>query len=406
MKKTNLPFILLLIGLYLASAGAAFASFRYFLEPSGPLVSPVGNDDAKSVGFGGLITVNPNAARNEVCPMNGEKFTQDEKEAWEARRPVLVMLENHLESRPQSGLTAADIVYEAVAEGGITRFMGVFYCRAMGSGEKVAPVRSARIYFVNLAQEYNTPMYVHVGGGNCSRDEGTKQCVSDKRAWAIEELAKIGWRYPGGNDIDTTADSGVPMLMRDYNRLGVEVTLATEHTMVGSLSEIWKAAEKRGFTSQMKNEKQNWMGGFKPWKFADGKASEGKTNKIAFSFWDNQPDFDVVWDYDSASNTYKRTEGGKAHVDLENKQQIAAATVVIEFAKETGPIDTNHHLLYDIIGTGDVLVFQNGTVIKGTWKKTKATERTVYLDSKGKEIEFTRGQIWIEILPKGNTVAY
>ncbi len=404
MIKLKFTSFLLLVGIYLATTGIAFATFRYFLSPQGQLVSPVG-EEPKSTGFGGLITVNPQAPKTEICPTNGEKFTKDERTAWELRRPIVAMIENHLESRPQSGLTSADIVYEAVAEGGITRFMGVFYCRAMGSGEKIAPVRSARIYFVNIAAEYNVPMYVHVGGGNCSRDEATKQCVSDKRAWAIEELAKLGWRYPGGNDIDTTADAGVPMLKRDYNRLGVDVQLATEHTMIGSLSEIWKEAADRGFTNKMEKG-GNWWDAFKSWKFAEGKASQGTANKISFSFWDGTPDFDVIWDYDSATNTYKRTMGGKPHVDLENQQQVATSTILIQFVKEEGPIDPNMHMLYGVIGSGDALIFQNGTTIKGLWKKAKQLDRTIFTDAKGKEIEINPGQIWVEILPKGNTVTY
>ena len=108
------------------------------------------------------------------------------------------MIENDVTVRPQSGLSLADIVYEAVAEGGITRFMGVFYCGAQADVARVAPVRSARIYFVNLAAEYNTPIYMHVGGANCGRGRGYRsvrfqpQSICHRRV-SQTRLEKTGW---------------------------------------------------------------------------------------------------------------------------------------------------------------------------------------------------------------------
>jgi len=63
-------------------------------------------------------------------------------------------------------------------------------------------------------------------------------------------------------------------------------------------------------------------------------------------------------------------------------------------------------MLYGTIGTGNALVFQNGQVIKATWSKSSRTDRTIFLDPSKKEIEFARGKIWIEALPKGNQVDY
>ena len=228
------------------------AGITYAITPSNTsLMSPLAGQEGSSPSISGSgektgsFSQFANEPKTEICPINGALFSKTEKERWETKRPVLAMIENHLESRPQSGLSLADVVYEAVAEGGITRFMGVFYCGAQADVARVAPVRSARIYFVNLAAEYNQPIYMHVGGANCSRNEGTKQCTTNPKAMAIEELAKMGWRKPRGNDFDTTSDIGYPVLLRDYNRLGADKILATEHTMVGSLPAAWREAEKR-----------------------------------------------------------------------------------------------------------------------------------------------------------------
>lgn len=386
---------------FLVSGGLAYAIVP---ASGGPLISPKINTETevKSTGFGQFA----NEPKTEACPLNGKLFSKSEKALWETRRPILAMIENDVSVRPQSGLSSADIVYEAVAEGGITRFMGVFYCGAQADTMRVAPVRSARIYFVNLAAEYNTPIYMHVGGANCGRDEATGQCVSNPKAFAIEELAKLGWRKPGGNDFDTIGDIGVPVMKRDYDRLGTGATIATEHTYVGYLPYAWKEAEKRGYTSKMPND-NTWLSGFTTWKTDKNLAVSGTPAiDVKFGFWENYSDFNVEWKYDSTTKTYLRFNGGKAHMDLDTNQQLSASNLIVQFAKETALGDYGKHMYYDVIGSGTGYIFQNGVVTEVTWKKAKQLDRTIFSDKAGKEIVFVPGNIWVEILPTGNKVEY
>ncbi len=390
-----------LVVTFLVSGGLAYAIVP---ASGGPLISPKINTETevKSTGFGQFA----NEPKTEACPLNGKMYSKSEKALWETRRPILAMIENDVSVRPQSGLSSADIVYEAVAEGGITRFMGVFYCGAQADTMRVAPVRSARIYFVNLAAEYNTPIYMHVGGANCGRDEATGQCVSNPKAFAIEELAKLGWRKPGGNDFDTIGDIGVPVMKRDYDRLGTGATIATEHTYVGYLPYAWKEAEKRGYTSKMPND-NTWISGFTTWKTDKNLAVSGTpATDVKFGFWENYSDFNVEWKYDSATKTYLRFNGGKAHMDLDTNQQLSASNLIVQFAKETALGDYGKHLYYDVIGSGTGYIFQNGVVTEVTWKKAKQLDRTIFSDKAGKEIVFVPGNIWVEILPTGNKVEY
>ncbi|GIW64151.1 MAG: hypothetical protein KatS3mg092_0084 [Patescibacteria group bacterium] len=88
-----------------------------------------------------------NEPKTEECPINGAFYSKSQRQKWEARRPLGVMIENHVEARPQSGLSSADVVFEVVAEGGITRFLSVFYCQ---DAPYIGPIRSARIYFIKL----------------------------------------------------------------------------------------------------------------------------------------------------------------------------------------------------------------------------------------------------------------
>lgn len=384
--------ILGFVGLYLLVAGISLAVFSFINKDNSSTIGSTGGTSKSKVDL--------SAPKTEVCPINGAKFTKAEKDIWEKRRPIAAMLENSVDARPQSGLSKADVIYEAVAEGGITRFLGIFYCGVSAEEVNIAPVRSARIYFINYASEYaDFPIFMHVGGANNFSGSGD----TAKEVRALEYLETIGWRVPKGNDFDTTYDSGFPIFWRNYDRLGREV--ATEHTMMASLDAAFAEAEKRGFGA--KNEKgKSWDNKFIKWNFIDDKPVTPTASQISFKFWDNKTDYDVTWKYDSTNNQYLRLNGGKEQIDLNNNQQLAAKNVVILFAKEKGPVDRNLHMFYTTIGTGDAIVFQNGIVVKGTWEKDARETRTKFLDEKGKEISFVRGQTWIEIVPAGNEVNY
>jgi len=345
------------IGLYLISTGTSWALFSYLAtEPSLEVVS----DELQSV----RSKINIDLPKTEACPLNGGMFTRIEKDIWEERRPLAVMIENHLDSRPPSGLSKADVVYEAVAEGGIT-------------------------------------LFVHVGGANDYAGYGD----TAREVRALEALSTLGWRVPKGNDLDTTYDSGLPVFWRNLERLGR--TVASEHTMMVSTDAAYDEASKRGFVA--KDEAGNsWDEKFVSWRFIDdGPVDSSQATNISFEFWSSQLEYNVEWKYDSSTNSYLRFNGGESLTDLAyDNQQISAKNVVIMFVVERGPIDRNKHMSYKTIGNGKMLLFQNGEVIEGTWKKQSRESRTRFFDDKGSEIAFVRGPIWIEAVPAGNEIDY
>jgi len=389
------------LGVYLAVTGASAWAFGAFAAPATGVVP------AAQIGEGGGLVIDPGEPKDQPCPINGKLFTKTERAAWEQRRPLFVMIENHTDARPQSGLAQADAVYEAVAEGGITRFGVVFYCGAIAKDIKLGPVRSARTYFLDWASEYNFPFYVHVGGGNCSRDEGTKQCTSDPRAMAIEQIEKYGWGGSKGNDLNQFS-IGYPTFWRNYERLGR--TVATEHTMETTTEKLWAVGEKRGWKAEGNNGEE-WSKKFIQWVFtgpstSSGQAERGTVNNISFEFWEGYQDFAVRWEYNLQTNLYSRIMGGEPHKDLETGTQITASVIAVQFVKEEGPVDIHKHMIYGTIGKGDALVFQNGQAIKAKWQKADRIGRTKFTDEQGKEISFVGGQMWIEVVPAGNTVEY
>lgn len=398
MKNIYLKSLLLFFLAFSLSGGASYAltTYLYSPEPGGP-ISPIATPPV-----GGGLNIDPSAPRTSECPINGAMFTTAEQKVWETRRPLFVMIENSVDSRPQSGLNSADVIYEAVAEGGITRFGAVFYCGVSAKDTIVGPVRSARTHFINAASEYNYPLYTHVGGANCGSSD-PKACTTDKRVQALEQINQYGWGGAKGNDLNQFS-IGFPTFWRDYERLGR--TVATEHTMYSSTEKLWKYAAGRGWTNLDPSGKLEWSDGFTPFTFKDDSTNKGTVSNINFGFWENNANFRVIWSYDNATNTYKRQTGGADHKDLNDDSTLSAKVVVVQLTKEIGPLGDLKHMLYELMGTGKGIVFQDGQAIEATWSKKDREARTVWKDSKGKEIAFNRGKIVFHILPSDNTIKY
>jgi len=401
MASKNFMLVLGFIGLFLVSTGVSLAGFTFLGKDT--------TTGTKNISPTGKVSrVDLSKPKTESCPINGQMYTKEQEEIWSTKRPIVAIIENHLESRPQSGLSVADVVYEAIAEGGISRFLAVFYCGIADNNYTIGQIRSARVYFINYALEYgDNPLFVHWGGANniCNNCPGGVKPRGDidPRVDAYKLLEKIGWvngRY--GNDMNGATNTGYPALYTDDRRMN----LATEHQKVGSTDKIYEEATKRGFEYQ-DSDGNAWDEKFVIWKFKDGKAiASPKYSSISFSFWDNKSDYDVEWKYDATNNDYLRFNGGTDHKDLESGEQVKAKNIAFVFAKEEGPVDNEHHMLYTVTGGGKAMVFQNGDVIEATWEKKTATDRVKFFNDDGEEIEFVRGQIWIEVLPLGNSVNY
>lgn len=383
MNKRRIPLILGGLGLYLFSTGVSYATFNFLRTPPKiEIVSPLPEEG---------VRIELTGPKTEACPLMGKKYTKQEREIWEKRRPLSVMIENHAESRPQSGLSRADIVYEAVAEGGITRFLAIYYCDTAAFDTLLGPIRSARTYFLDWTMEYDAS-FVHVGGATCHADV-------DPRARALCQINEYGIR-----SIDQIGRWGsYPYFWRDYEKLGHPV--ATEHTMHSTTEKLWEVAEKAGYTAEGE-EGISWLDNFKLWRFKEDDKEKGEVRKIEFNFWEGYQEYKVVWEYDQEKNEYRRVNGGEAHLDFNTKDQLTARVVIVQKTKEIGPVDEYKHLLYQTTGSGELLVFQDGKVTLGKWVKKDKASRTIFYDQQGREIELNRGKIWIEIVPARNKIEY
>lgn len=385
-----------LIAYALSAVGSTFL-FRALAQPEFVSVDSEQND-ADETKLGALLNIDPSEPKDQVCPINGAKYTTTERNAWEKRRPLAVMIENSTDARPQSGLIRADAVYEIVAEGGITRFMGIYYCDAQRDDIVLAPVRSARTYFLDYASGYNFPMYVHVGGANLPGPTD-----------ALGQINQYGWALE--NDINQFS-VGYPTFIRNSARLGRDV--ATEHTMETTTEKLWKVAADREWTNMSPARRvgakqipaADWKEGFKPAAVEDGSAGAGSVSAISHEFWSGYADFAVNWQYDQATNTYKRTMGGAPHTDLESAQQIAVSNVIILLTPERGPLNENKHMLYTTTGTGKAIIFKNGEAIEARWSKPTRESQLAFVDSKGSAIPLVAGKQWISVLDVATKIEY
>lgn len=283
-----------------------------------------------------------------------------------ARRPVIaVMIDDLSPARPQSGLSAAGIVWQAPAEGGIPRYMALFQD---GDPPAVGPVRSARLYFIAWAAEWRS-VYVHAGGSPqakqllaSSKGSGSLVYNADDFRWEGRYLWRVNTRYP-------------------------------PHNVYTDGKNLRKLARKVG----AKNSDHA-----PHWQFAaDADISQrpqGGTIVVPYPY--NR----IKYKYDRASNTYKRSVSveGK-QVDAATKERIAPKNVVI-MVVPFGPLNDGSHknrLTASFDGSGVAYIATNGKTIKGTWKKKSMKAPTRFFDRKGNEVTLTIGQTFVQVVPRG-----
>ncbi len=370
--------LLLALIVYLGATACSF-----FLFTKTPLASKLSSPTPPKVDSNGKLVFDDSLPKTEPCPMNGQKYSKQQREWWEKHRPLGVMIENHENARPQSGFNESDITYEVVAEGGITRTLNIYYCQPPA---QVGPVRSARTYFLDFMSEYgDSPLYAHVGGAN-----------TPGPADALGQIDEYGWG--GYNDLNQFS-IGFPTFWRDYNRLGHDT--ATEHTMYSTTDKLWKFAEDKRGLGVKGEDGTPWSEGFTPYKFKDDE-SKGAAQTIHVEHWDGYEDYFIDWVYDPTTNSYNRKNGGVPHLDKNTGKQVNAKNIVVLFMNESPANDgyeNNAHLLYDTVGSGDAVIFMDGKEIKGEWSKDSRTDKTIITTANGTEIEFNRGKIWFHVLP-------
>ncbi len=277
-------------------------------------------------------------------------------------RPLTVMFDNLFKARPQKGLKDADIVYEALVEGLITRYMAVFHSI---TPEEIGPVRSARPYFVRLALE-NDGYYSHIGGSN----EAFSDIVTLKVA-----------------DLD-----GMNVPSRTYWRKDHK---PKPNNMYTSGEALLKVVKDRGYRSQANTA--FWTLGVPD---ALANAESDPSFKIIYkaSTAKDSVGYFVEFVYNEKATLYERLVNGKPHIDEGTGNQLTAKSVVIQRVK-TRVLDNAGRLKLDVVGKGTGYYMCAGKRLEITWEKTTEAERTRFYDAQGQPLAIMPGQLWVQLVP-------
>jgi hypothetical protein len=276
-----------------------------------------------------------------------------------------IMIENSLAARPQSGLEQAGVVFEALAEGGITRFMALY--QSATNPNYIGPIRSARPYFVQWALGFDAD-YVHVGGSPLA--------LSDIQSWNVKDLNQF---YYGS--YFTRIPSRVP-----------------PHNVYSSMSRLNALENVKGYTSS----------NFTPWprqKPMPLKTPTAANINLTLSNYDYNPSYV----YNPKTNTYERSEAGSPQIGTDTNKQINPSVVIAMITPETnGPLDSSgaYYSVYSNIGSGQAYIFQNGGVQIGQWNKASNNGPLTFTDASGNPIPFNPGQVWITAVVANKYVNY
>lgn len=286
-----------------------------------------------------------------------------------APRPVMVMVENSAAARPQSGLNQADLVYEILAEGNITRFVAVFQSR---SPKVVGPVRSIRPYFVEIGDGLDA-IIVHAGWS-----QEAMNLIADRKLSHFDQVygdSAYYWR---------SGERKAP------HNLYTAVDLIRKGASDKKMQDSWRGSGL-SFIRQEAGE-----GGVQPVQSAPA-GKEAASVLIPYV-----GGYTAGYRYDAGTKLYKREMNGQPHLDKETGRTLQAANILICKSRHR-IIDSDGRREVDVFGPGQGYLVQEGQAREVTWKRQNGMIRA-YVD--GKELELLPGQTWVQVVPETSAITF
>lgn len=345
LTKKQKKIILTIFGILLIGASCFFL-YKHFQTP--PPEVPISQPTNK-------IKAEP--GQKLYSKLTGLEVT----EAQANRSLTALIIENSVDARPQSGLDKAGVVFEAIAEGGITRFATIYQEE---NPSEIGPVRSLRPYYLDWLRPFN-PTIAHVGG--------SKKALS---------LVRDGsWR-----DMDQFANG--KSFWRSKERKAPH-NVYTSFELVDKYNQT-KNYELDDFKTIPRKEDQ---------KSSAPTATEIKMN-ISSKLYNS------TFTYNPEKNDYLRSQGGAPHLDKSGTQLEPKVVVALISPHSIINEADGARYTYQTIGSGEAVIFQDGTATPVTWSKPDQKSQILLKDANGVEVKLNRGQTWFTALGTRNKLVY
>ena len=300
----------------------------------------------------------------DVNPLTGEAL----QEVTEFR-PYAIMINNSKKAAPQCGIGQADILYEIIAEGSVTRFLAIF--EDLSDVDVIGPVRSVRPYFFRLAKHYGA-IFSSASGSS----EGLKLIRQEK--------------YPYLNGIAGASGAFYRDAWRKSNR-------GYEHSLMTTGEKLMNAADKAGYDTNMADVDYGF-------RFTDEPMTAGEAaNELTIWFYKNGKKTTMT--YDAATGLYAMSQHGSAATDANDDSPITFRNVLVLEA-DSHVKDKKGHLEVQMTGTGEGWYARDELMIPIKWSRESNSAPYVYTDMDGNPISFGVGKTYVAIIPAGSPVSF
>ena len=275
------------------------------------------------------------------------------------QRPVAVMINNIEEATPQQcGTSQADVLYEAIVEGGITRLMAVF--QDTSKIEKVGSVRSARHNYIDFANNFDA-IYCHYG----------------QSIYATDRIQQDG--------IKTVSEYVSSAYFQDNNYPAPHHIFASGETLEAGIAEI----------GVERNLPDDYQGCF-VFNTKDTEPDYGTiANTVSIPFTYSKP----TLEYDSTTGLYNKNQYGAPHTDANNGEQLAFKNILIQFAQYESIVGGSGCQDITLDGEGDALYITDGKAVNVTWKRADKNDQTRYYTEDGQQLSMNPGKTYIAVVP-------
>ncbi len=308
-----------------------------------------------------------------VNPLTGEAISEEIVN----QRPVAIMINNIRVACPQQEVSKADILYECVAEGGITRLLMV--TKDYESLNEVGSIRSSRKYYIDLALNHDA-IYVHAGG--------SEEAYANIRNRDIEHLDGVN---PDPNTGIDVSEGGSPRCF--YRNTDRWYSMGKEHSMMSTGDLISQGIERMGYRTDLKNGFEDPINivdpGFKI--ELDGAPADA----IRMSYVPYQT---TEYIYDSANERYLRYQYGAEHIDGVTGEQLSFSNVIVLVMDHASSGDSYGHIYINTTGTGRGYYCTGGKMIEINWSRDNENDPMKLTDSEGNELYLNAGKTAINVI--------